>query len=57
MTCSAWETLHVTVDPEKAEKYRADAKAKRWPITLYLRELLKDGERYRQEQTKESEKR
>jgi hypothetical protein len=44
-----WEQLGVTLAPEDAARVRAEAEEKRWPITLVLRELIKDGQRYRRE--------
>lgn len=43
--------------PEDAERVRAEADEKRWPVTLVLRELIKDGQRYRRERQKMAESR
>jgi hypothetical protein len=46
--------LAVTMPEDEAEEVKAEARAKRWPITMVLRERLKDGKRWRERQ-KEAE--
>jgi PAS domain-containing protein len=50
-----WEPLLVTLPPEDATEIRAEASKRRWPITLVLRELIKDGQRYRRDRAKGGE--
>ncbi len=50
------ELLAVTMPEDEAAEIRAEAKAKRWPVTMVLRERLKDGKRWRERQ-KEAESR
>ena len=42
------EMLAVTMPKSEADEIRAEAKEKRWPITMVLRERLKDGKRWRE---------
>lgn len=47
-----WEQLGVTLAPDDAARVRAEAEEKRWPVTLVLRELIKDGWRFRKDREK-----
>jgi hypothetical protein len=46
--------LAVTMPEDEAAEIKAEAKTRRWPITMVLRERLKDGKRWRDRQ-KEAE--